>query len=208
MNFALFYDLMFKNLDYNIFLITFHKYLKTTNKIVDLGCGTGSFLSILLNNDYNAYGIDNDLEMLELAKRKINKENILFHADITKDFNFKADVFFMLFDVINFIEDTRIAFKNIYNNLNDNGLLIFDFYKAKTIKKYKKFFEEGENYSWSIKIIDNKIIHNLNFYNDTKEIIQYYHNKKTIINNLKSVGFKCKFIKGPDKRKHYLHCLK
>lgn len=208
MTFAEFYDLMLEDIDYNIFLDTFHKYLKTTCKIVDLGCGTGSFLTVLLDNNYNAFGIDNDKEMLDLAYKKLSRKDVLFYHDINEEIDIKADVFFMLFDVINFNSDYKNIFKNIYQALNNNGILIFDFYKNNIARKYKNYAESDENYKWQIETKANVMIHNLEFYNNKKTVTQYIHNKKDIIKTLKALNFKYKFIKGPDKRKHYLVCFK
>lgn len=44
--------------------------------IIDIGCGTGAFCSELYDRGFNVTGLDSSLEMLNVASRKLNKENI------------------------------------------------------------------------------------------------------------------------------------
>jgi len=54
-------------------------------KIVDLGCGTGSQLQILSNNQCKMIGLDNSEKMIQIAKRKNIPQTMFFSEDILEN---------------------------------------------------------------------------------------------------------------------------
>ena len=102
----------------------------TKNKkyILDLGCGTGTHISILENLGYILTGIDDSDNMVKLSKNKVKssiyKMNILdFHIDE------KYDAIISMHSVFNHLksnEEFEKAFANALNHLNKNGVMIID----------------------------------------------------------------------------------
>jgi SAM-dependent methyltransferase len=44
--------------------------------MIDMGCGTGAFCSELYHRGFNVTGLDSSVEMLKVARRKLNAESI------------------------------------------------------------------------------------------------------------------------------------
>ncbi len=102
-------------------------------KIIDVGCGTGSTsqtLSNLVGETGLVTGIDISKPILDFAieKAKINKiNNLNFVLADAQNFHFLSknyDAVFSRFGIM-FFEDPIIAFENIRNSLKDNGRLTF-----------------------------------------------------------------------------------
>ena len=101
--------------------------LKLINKfhkkgtLLDLGCGTGSFLDVCLKNDWDVIGVEPDKEARNKAKLKINKE--IYPSVFPIGENKKMDVITM-WHVLEHVHQIEQTLKKIYNLLNTNGKLI------------------------------------------------------------------------------------
>tara|TARA_B100000214_G_scaffold373678_1_gene354532 strand:+ start:941 stop:1681 length:741 start_codon:yes stop_codon:yes gene_type:complete len=119
------------------------------NKLLDVGCGTGTHLENLYKPERTFHGIDLSKEMLEVAKNKFSKNNVLFtNSDIVifkEDNNF--DTIISMFNVINHIlnaDELDKYFKSISTLLVDGGVFIFDcFNGASVFKDNPKDFTKG-----------------------------------------------------------------
>ena len=117
--------------NYFIFLNKFYSKLLPKNKkikILDLGCGDGNFIYFLNTLKYkNVTGIDNDKNLIKLAKNNLLKTNTIQLADVKKYLN-KKNYFdlIILKDVIEHFDKSEIILitKKIYQKLNKNGVLI------------------------------------------------------------------------------------
>ena len=94
---AKYYDLIYHWKDYeteaNTIKELFKKYKNSDgNKLLDVGCGTGTHLKYF-RNDFSCTGIDINNEMVEVAKSKI--PDVIFVQGDMVDFNLKTN-----FDVI------------------------------------------------------------------------------------------------------------
>lgn len=147
---AKYYDSIYKKKNYlkeTNFVSKFFPKSKKKLKIIDLGMGTGNHLINLIKKGHKVDGVEISSNMLKLAIEKIKKNHILknykfYNKDIVK---FKGkknsyDVALSLFHVINYIKDFRsleIFLSNAYDNLKKSGVLIFDCWNYKTVKKQK-----------------------------------------------------------------------
>jgi SAM-dependent methyltransferase len=100
--------------------------------ILDIGCGTGRYLSLFKKDGFNVYGIDISESMIKESKRYLCQEDNLLCCKAS-DFNFnrKFDVIVSLFHVISYQADAdelEKVFMNIAKHLKNNGLFIFDFW--------------------------------------------------------------------------------
>lgn len=108
-------------------------------KILDIGCGTGRHSTILAQKGYDVLGIDNSLEMINIAKEKIRRNNLRFkHCDILK---FKKQEIFdaciCLFDTIGYLKKKNIFkfFRRTSKHLQKNGLLLVDYWDTENTEK-------------------------------------------------------------------------
>lgn len=137
-------------------------------------------MSILEENKYNVEGFDINSDMLNIASTKVKgnlyKGNILSYKS-TK----KYDAIISMFAVFNHLKDTsqfEMAIKNLYNLLENDGVLIIDLHNGRTslsktdevdgIKRIMKWEYNSNNMTehTDIKyIINNKVY---NTYHDFK----------------------------------------
>jgi len=121
----------------------FRKFNFVPKKILDLACGTGTFLIHLNKRGYDVVGIDASEDMLKVAKNKIKKINLeipLFHKDMRNfSLKWKIDCVTCLYDSLNnlnTVSDLKKTFKCVNNSLNKKGLFIFDVNTEYFIKNF------------------------------------------------------------------------
>jgi SAM-dependent methyltransferase len=105
---------------------------KGTRTLLDIGCGTGMHAYYMTELGYEVTGIDTSQEMITQA---IAKEipNSDFRVENASCFSLakKFDVIISLFHVLSYHTVTANAMamiKNAAEHLNENGILIFDFW--------------------------------------------------------------------------------
>lgn len=89
-------------------------------KVLDIGCGTGSFSAFLQEKGIDAYGIDVDTKLVQIAFTK----NILVsdvHTLPFKDETFDAVV---AFDVIEHLQNQKTAIQNMLSKTKPGGKII------------------------------------------------------------------------------------
>lgn len=129
-----------------------------SKELLDIGCGTGTHLQFF-QEEYDCTGFDLHQEMIDVAKKKLNKNVNLFQASmINFDLNKQFDVIISLYSVINYAKDFkefRTTLKNIYKHLKKGGVCIIEPYFTKQIyehdrnKSYPKDLLVHEIWKWS-----------------------------------------------------------
>lgn len=126
------YDIMMEYCDYdewkNIIEDKINIYGNSPKTILDLGCGTGEVL-VRLEEKYEMTGVDLSKEMVELSKKKCNTKD--FYVQDMRSLNLEKnyDIVISLFDTVNHLvslEGLKQTMKSVWNNLNKDGLYIFD----------------------------------------------------------------------------------
>lgn len=112
------------------------------NTILDLGCGTGTLTRLLAAKGYDMIGIDNSLEMLQIAMEKSRELglDILYLQQDMREFELygTVGVVISVCDSLNYLlteEDLLATFFLVNNYLYPEGLFIFDF---NTVYKYQE----------------------------------------------------------------------
>ena len=152
--FALVYDHMMKHIDYEGWAKFIHSILKMNGvkfgDVIDISCGTGTFLLKLNKYGYKLYGSDSSLEMINQAKLKCNKIGINFYIMDMRNLHFEKrfDGVVSLFDSINYLtteSDLLKKFRSVESILNDNGIFVFDICtETNSINNFNQYTESGE----------------------------------------------------------------
>jgi SAM-dependent methyltransferase len=173
-SFAQVYDLFMDNVPYEEWGKRIGEILKeygiTEGILLDLGCGTGKLTRLMEEEGYDMIGVDNSIEMLDIA-RATSKDNILYLLQDMREFELYGTVqgIYSACDSINYIleeEDLREVFSLVNNYLDPKGIFIFDIntrYKYEELLGENTFAETREEGSF---IWDN-------FYDPEDEINEY-----------------------------------
>lgn len=116
--------------------------------ILDLGCGTGRLSSIIAETvgpDSRVTGVDPDFERLELAKKTFGHvTNLAFAEGSSNRFAHMEehcyDIVFLVY-VLQWVEDKRAAFNNIYRSLKPGGRVAI-IYETEVTPLFQKVVRE------------------------------------------------------------------
>lgn len=141
--------------------------------VVDLGCGTGNMTELLSDAGYDMIGIDNSIDMLEIAREKSmdSEKQILYLLQDMREFELYGTVHAIvsICDSMNYVTekaDLVKVFKLANNYLEPRGYFIFDMnteYKYRTQLADKTIAEDREEMSF---IWDN-------YYDEDSKINEY-----------------------------------
>lgn len=133
-----YYDDIYKNKDYagetEFLLDVIKKFSKSKgNRILSLGCGTGTYEILLKQAGFDITGVDFSKEMLDIAKLKVEKLNIkidFLEGDVRNiKLEEKFDNVLAMFNIIgyqNTNKDVEDFIKNAADHLDSGGLFMFD----------------------------------------------------------------------------------
>lgn len=179
--YARFYDIFYKNKDYQAEITFVEKLINRygppqAKTILDLGCGTASHLIPLLKRGYQAVGVDRSSDMLAIAQNKISAQKLparLIKSELNKfSLNKKFDVVICMFSVINYLPSARRlrqTLRNIYKHMKKDSLFIFDFWNGSAVQRYytpnkRKVFRHGHQ------TVERRSTTSLNSKNKTCEV--------------------------------------
>ena len=146
-NFARVYDELMDNVPYEEwaqFILNLLQDRKITEGLVlELGCGTGKLMSLLGKAGFDMIGVDNSVEMLQIAREKTSQDFLYLLQDM-REFELYGTVkaVISVCDSVNYItkkEELKKVFQLVNNYLDPEGLFIFDF---NTEYKYRELIGE------------------------------------------------------------------
>jgi SAM-dependent methyltransferase len=158
---APFYDEVNKDIDYSLWADFIEKIIEREYRlgkpelILDLACGTGRMTRELARRGYDMTGVDNSVEMLDIARNSSAEYDILWLCQDMSEFELygTVDVTVSCLDSINHITDTKKlkkCFELVHNYLIPDGLFIFDLntrYKFENVYSDNTFvMETDKNY--------------------------------------------------------------
>ena len=202
-----FYDLFMQDVDYNGWCDFASTFIKDKASGIDVGCGSGTFTFLLKDKGYDVFGVDLSPQMVSIATKNAKKKGYALNFAVANaenvKLNTKVDFITAICDVVNYIKKPTKFFQNSYNNLTDEGVLIFDIsseYKLKNILGNNVFTEEKDDvvYVWSNVLGKGKVDMFLTFFKKDidgkyirfdEEQTQYIHKKDELIDILNQVGF-------------------
>ncbi|WP_160112330.1 class I SAM-dependent DNA methyltransferase [Salicibibacter kimchii] len=112
--------------------------------IADVGCGTGTLMSMLLSQGYDVQGIDYSQEMLAVADEKIRAHNNVTPHLRAQHMSYlqlekQVDAITVFCDALNYLydeEEVRKAFRAFYEHLTSGGCLLFDVHSLLKIQHH------------------------------------------------------------------------
>jgi ubiquinone/menaquinone biosynthesis C-methylase UbiE len=127
-------------------------------RILELACGTGNVLSLLLEQGFDAEGADNSPAMLSVAARKLPKGTGLWCQD-ARTLALPGPPFdccLCLFDSLNYLLEPaqlQAAMAAVFRHLNPGGLFIFDMNAVRALEtgmfdQRGSGFETGVQFEW------------------------------------------------------------
>lgn len=150
-SFARVYDMFMDNIPYKDWCDYLQELLKMygveDGLVLELGCGTGSMTELLAARGFDMIGVDNSMDMLEIAQEKRMESglDILYLLQDMREFELYGTVraVVSVCDSMNYItdaEDLVNVFRLVNNYLDPGGLFIFD---LNTVYKYKKILGDS-----------------------------------------------------------------
>ena len=133
-----------------------HQYLKTGDKILDIGCGPGMYLSLFKNSNFRLYATDINSHMIVLAKQNVSNATF-YHGDFNE---LKVDEkfnFIYCIGVLIYIPPSELEyfFSKIYSMLEDNGIFYLNFPHA--ISYFDTLFKDITYVQYSPNYIRKKL---------------------------------------------------
>lgn len=206
-------DFLKKDINYSDWLDyieeIFEEYEVKVESILELAMGTGSFALELLKRGSDYIGQDISEEMLSIAQLKLREYNPKLFLGNMVDFKIDKsfDAIISNMDSINYIideNDLSKLFKNTYENLNKDGIFIFDInseYKLREILEENVFVDENdeaflvwENFYESENIkeffLNIFILEDGKYERFTESHFQRIYRIEELVEELKIVGFK------------------
>lgn len=110
-------------------------------KIVEVGCGQGEFLSVLDEFDVGAYGIENKIELVKLAREKglnVDQQFMLDGTTRLKEAPYDA---FLSFNFFEHQPDPNGMLQGIYNNLTEDGVGLITVPSLEYILEHNGYYE-------------------------------------------------------------------
>ena len=173
---APFYDSLMVDVDYGAFADYITSLFSHTDRkierILDIGCGSGSLTIELEKRGYRMIGADISSEMLALADRKSRDAgfNIQYVCRDMRDITLanKVDAVVSCLDSINYLtHGLNRCFRSVFDCLNSGGLFIFD---VNTPEKFRTVYgqhdylleNEGVTLAWQ------------NDFNEESKICEFY----------------------------------
>ena len=131
--YATYYDLYYQSKDYQkeaeFILSLAADHAPPPNTLLDMGCGTGRHMNEFCQSGLNCDGFDQSLDMIESAKKRYPKLNIV-QGNLTSFRNSKKyDLVVSLFAVMGYLvsnKDLIAGFRTASEHLKSGGLFIFD----------------------------------------------------------------------------------
>ena len=150
-SFARVYDLFMDNIPYEewgrYLCGLLRRYGVEDGLVLELGCGTGAMTEVLSDQGYDMIGVDNSVEMLEIAQEKKvqSGHDILYLLQDMREFELYGTVkaVVSVCDSMNYITDQAElldVFRLVNNYLDPNGIFIFD---LNTVYKYEKILGDS-----------------------------------------------------------------
>ncbi len=171
-----YYDAIYQNKDYKketnlVFNLSRKFGIKSPQKILEIGCGTGNHTRLLSKKGINLVAIDTDLEMVKIAKKKLgDSPNVkILHTPVEslKERNF--DLAIAMFNVVTYITDTEglhSFMRGVSRVLGKGSIFVFDMWNGVAAIKDPPG-SKNTSLKYKGKTINCKLTSKTDFFNQT-----------------------------------------
>ena len=129
----------------------FKKFVKQTNSkikyVLDIGCGTGSYLKFLKDEGFKISGVDSSKTAIANAKRLLGENSNVKRANMF-NFNIPRNKYDLIISVSSIHHGTKKQIKNlinkIYNSLSLNGKIFITIPDVKSSQEWNTFKNSKE----------------------------------------------------------------
>lgn len=175
--FATYYDQFYQSKNYEKECVFLHTLLSKyhVKTVLDVGCGTGTHLSMLEKCGYLCEGIDFNNAMLEIAKKKCSGRVV--QGDMRSfELNKSYDAITSLFAVFNHnltLDDAKKTLFNLKSHLKKDGILILDLYNPQSSgKKSNSLGEITKVMEWDLNNLDKTCHSTVSFFKGDKNLCE------------------------------------
>jgi 2-polyprenyl-3-methyl-5-hydroxy-6-metoxy-1,4-benzoquinol methylase len=173
MTFQKIYDVSIKKEIYEQYIEIIKPHLDSETRLLDVGCGTGTLLSMLEHDTEFLYGIDVDEKMISYAKLKYPNIQFKIH-DMHQTYPYYADIIILSMDVIHFSKDPIMVLRHAIEALEENGIIIFDYF-MNPLTDVKEQHQKPIPFTWERNIVQDEIHHLIQFEKTSIQLKQYLH---------------------------------
>ncbi|MFT5244377.1 MAG: ubiquinone/menaquinone biosynthesis C-methylase UbiE [Psychroserpens sp.] len=190
---AAIYDAMYQRfVDYDEEYDFYNSFIQGNNckTILEIGSGTGNLAKRFKEHGHDYIGLDYSKSMISIAQER--NENCTFIQGDMRDFNLEKQVDAIIItgrstSYLTTNEDVNETFASLFNNISQEGIIVFDFIDANRFIPYinenqkiiHKADSEGINYiresHWETTTLDNFMVEwNAKYYtviNEKKDLI-------------------------------------
>lgn len=156
--------------------------LKAGNSILDIGCGTGYFLSLLHANDLLIYGIDISMNQIDYAKSSIPLGRFEVSSMEHLPFNNNQFEFVVSNNSFQYSTDFKQTLNEIHRILKTNGRLEISLWDEPQKSDSYAYFKVL--YTLTNQDLNNSIPFNLS---GNQQLTELLHNNGFIVDKLKTV---------------------
>lgn len=156
-------------------------------KVLDLGCGSGTFSNKLKNWGADVKGIDVSIEMIEEAKKAYS--DIDFKVGDAEKLPYESKTFDFVTSslVMHYMQDLNYVFAEVARVLKENGIFIFSMHHP-MFKNHRTIMVDGKKEK-ILKPYFNNGLYEWSMFNSEMVVHSYHHTFEDIIGNLIKNGF-------------------
>lgn len=139
---AKYYDLIYQQRDLgreiSFIRDCIKKFAISSDCLIDVGCGTGSHMTLLRTDFTKLCGVDKNQEILDQAQKKLPEATFVRGGMAEFKLTEKADVLICMYSVFNYNLDLDQAAKtltNFYTHLRDHAIAIIALYNERTLER-------------------------------------------------------------------------
>lgn len=189
---ALIYDSMYQTfIDYKEEYSFYYNILQTyqCNNLLELGSGTGNLAKQFSQSNLEYFGLDYSEDMIAIAKERSPQSNFI-HGDMREFIlDSKVDAILITGRSTSYLisnEDVYYCFDSIAQNLNNEGIFVFDFIDA---NRYIPYTEINKSIVHKADCQDTTYYRESNWKLTTADnfLMEWTANYYTLINNEKEV---------------------
>ena len=165
--------------------------IQKSDKIIDVGSGTGDLVSLLLNKKliHTIYSVDLNIEMLNYGKKKFIDKKVKFIKADAENLPFESNSFdkYIISFCLRNVTDIKKALFESYRVIKPGGIFYcLEFSNPESLiinniyKRFKRNF---------IPWIGKKITNNKEAYKYLEESIDQFPNQEKLVKYIKKIGF-------------------